>query len=113
MKGEALFIKTTIGAFASTPLDSYLRRYAIEHLLLSGVGTHACVANTANFAAELGYYCVIVEDACSDWRREDHEWALFNFQCLFGGRQVSTDSVIAELTQVLGKGRSRHTSTSQ
>jgi nicotinamidase-related amidase len=58
------------------------------------------VDSTARVAADLGYHCVIVADACSDVTRENHEWALHNFQRLFG-RVMDTASVTEELARAL------------
>lgn len=84
MENEVIFNKTTVGAFSSTSLDIYLRRRHIETLFFCGVSTSCCVDTTARTAADLGYHCAILEDACSDMRKEDHEYALFNFQRYFG-----------------------------
>ncbi len=96
VEGETVIHKSTSGAFASSPLDFHLRCYGIEHLLLTGVATSGCVGLTAYGAADLGYHCVAVEDACGDTLQEDHEWFLRHFRCRFG-RVASTDDVITEL----------------
>ena len=100
VKGETVMNKTTVGAFASTALDSHLRRYGIEHLLISGVATQACPGQTARSGADLGYHVVMVEDACSDFRQEDHEWFLSSFERFFG-RVENTENVIAEMSRGL------------
>ncbi len=96
VEGETVIHKSTSGAFASSALDFHLRCYGIQHLLFTGVATSGCVGNTVHVAADLGYHCVAVEDACSDTLQEDHEWFLRHFRCRFG-RVASTDDVITEL----------------
>jgi len=99
VENEFVFNKTTVGAFASTPLDSHLRSRGIENMVFTGISTCCCVDTTARAAADLGYRCVIVEDACSDLRKEDHEWTILNFQRFFG-RIMSTEEVISEIGSV-------------
>jgi len=100
--GEFVFNKTTVGAFASTSLDMHLRRYNMRHLLFAGISTSACVGHTACFAADLEYDCTIIEDACADLLREDHDWFLAHFRKFFG-RVASTDSIIAAVTGALDR----------
>ena len=76
LPGEHVLRKTTIGAFASTNIDSLLRALGCEQLYLTGVSTNMCVETTA---------------------REDlHQVTMRNFQRLFG-RVRSCNEALAEL----------------
>ena len=57
--------KTSYGGFNSTGLDSILRHLDVENLVITGVGTDICVETTARDAADRGYKCILVEDACA------------------------------------------------
>ncbi len=94
--GEAVINKTTIGAFASTGVDSLLRAWGCEQIYALGVSTNMCVETTAREAADRGYLVTLVDDACATTSAALHEGTLRNFQRLFG-RVRSTAEVLAEL----------------
>ena len=94
--GELVVVKQSKGAFNSSSLDQLLRNMGVTGLIIGGVATNACVDTTARDAADRGYQCVLVEDACASNSTELHEATLINFQHLFG--QVrSTDETLAAL----------------
>jgi nicotinamidase-related amidase len=94
--GEHVLRKTTIGAFASTNIDSLLRALDCEQLYLCGVSTNMCVETTAREAADRGYLVTLVEDACGTTHEDLHQVTMRNFQRLFG-RVRSTQETIDEL----------------
>lgn len=95
--GEHVLRKTTIGAFASTNIDSLLRALGCEQLYLCGISTNMCVETTAREAADRGYLVTLVEDACGTTHADLHDVTMRNFQRLFG-RVRSTEQVLGELT---------------
>jgi len=96
LPGEHLLRKTTIGAFASTHIDSLLRALGAEQLWLCGVSTNMCVETTAREAADRGYLVTLVEDACGTTHEDLHHVTMRNFQRLFG-RVRSTAQSLEEL----------------
>jgi len=82
--GEHVLRKTTIGAFASTNIDSLLRALGCDQLYLVGNSTYMCVETTAREAADRGYAVTLVEDACGTTHADLHEVTMRNFQRLFG-----------------------------
>ena len=96
LAGEHVLRKTTIGAFASTNIDSLLRALGCEQLYLTGVSTNMCVETTAREAADRGYGVTLVEDACGTTHEDLHQVTMRNFQRLFG-RVRSCDEALAEL----------------
>jgi nicotinamidase-related amidase len=96
LPGEAVINKTTIGAFASTGIDSLLRAWGCEQIYALGVSTNMCVETTAREAADRGYLVTLVDDACATTSAALHEGTLRNFQRLFG-RVRSTAQVLSEL----------------
>ena len=98
--GDFIFNKTTVGAFASTSLDMHLRHHGLRHLMFAGISTSACVGHTACFAADLEYDCTMIEDACADLTKQDHEWFLAHFKKFFG-RVASSEAIIADVTRAL------------
>lgn len=96
--GEHVLRKTTIGAFASTHIDSLLRALGCEQLYLCGISTNMCVETTAREAADRGYLVTLVEDACGTTHEDLHQATMRNFQRLFG-RVESTRAALHELQQ--------------
>ena len=99
--GEHVLRKTTIGAFASTNIDSLLRALGCEQLYLCGISTNMCVETTAREAADRGYLVTLVEDACGTTHEDLHQVTMRNFQRLFG-RVRATDEALAELQAPAG-----------
>lgn len=92
--GEIILLKTTCGAFNSSPIDPILKAWKITHLVVVGVVTAKCVYATAQGAYDYGYFPTVVEDAVADTNPEAHEMFL-----KWGGyfHIKSTDEVIKEL----------------
>jgi len=94
--GEHVVRKTTVGAFASTAIDSLLRSLNVNQIYMVGVSTNMCVESTAREAADRGYQVTLVEDACGTTFEELHQVTMRNFQRLFG-RVTSTAQAVSEL----------------
>lgn len=94
--GELVFNKTTMSGFASTGCDQVFRHIGLQYLVFAGVGTDACVFSTASDAADRGYFCVMVEDACTAQHPILHDAALLMFG-INSGRVATTSEVIQEL----------------
>lgn len=90
--GEMIFNKNTASAFNSTNIDQILRNMGIEGLVITGMATSACVESTARDAADKGYNCILVENACADRYPDSHKMTMINFARAFG--QVMTTSEI-------------------
>ena len=69
---EVVLTKTTSSAFNGTALDRLLRALGIQNLILCGVFTTNCVESAARDGADLGYTCIVVEDACGSLLEEMH-----------------------------------------
>lgn len=96
LPGEHVLRKTSIGAFATTGIDSLLRALGCDQLYLCGVSTNMCVETTAREAADRGYLVTLVEDACGTTHEDLHHNTLRNFQRLFG-RVRSTQTCLSEM----------------
>ena len=93
LPGEHVLRKTTIGAFASTNIDSLLRALGCEQLYLTGISTNMCVETTAREAADRGYLVTLVEDACATTHADLHQVTMRNFQRLFGRVRSTAESL--------------------
>jgi nicotinamidase-related amidase len=62
---EKVFSKDEVNAFLNTGLNEYLRENHIKTLVLCGMQTHMCLEAATRAACDLGYSCIVVEDACA------------------------------------------------
>jgi nicotinamidase-related amidase len=62
---ECFVVKPRYSAFDHTPLALILREREIERLLLGGMSTEGCVAQTTIDARELGFKVSVLADACA------------------------------------------------
>ncbi len=90
--GEAVFTKHAVNAFQRTSLQPRLRSFGIEELVVVGAMSHMCIEGTTRAAADLGYRCRVVHDACATRGSE------------FGERTVSAADVHAAAMATLGFG---------
>lgn len=73
---ETVIDKASFGAFYNTGLDDLLRQDGIDHLILCGVTTQACVHSTLREAVDRGYWCLSVADCCAALEPGMHDAAL-------------------------------------
>lgn len=96
---ETVIRKTTNGAFNGSGIDSILQRMQISGLVITGVVTSACVETTARDAADRGYDCVLVSDACADYEQDMHDATLKAFRLYFGRVLGSADDTVTALRE--------------
>lgn len=97
LPGERVIVKTSAGAFNSTNIETVLRNWGIETVVVTGGGTSGCVDLTARDASDRGFQAVLVDDACATWNEVNHRSTLRIFAGQFG-RVLMADDLIAELT---------------
>lgn len=73
LPGEAVIAKTGASGFTASPLERVLFNAGIRRLVIGGVATNYCVQSTLRDAADRGYDCVLVEDACADVTDAAHD----------------------------------------
>ena len=73
---DAFIVKPRYSAFDLTPLELVLADRDAERLLLLGMATEACVAQTAIDARERGYKVTVITDACASVNPELEQTAL-------------------------------------
>ncbi len=97
--GECVINKLSASAFISSNIDFILKAMGIKYILLTGASTTACVESTFRDAVDLGYHCIIVEDACADWNNEWHNEGISRFRRM-GGRVEKTSKIIEDMKQL-------------
>lgn len=89
-QGELVITKSAPNAFIETALEEELRARGIEELLVTGMMSSMCVDATVRAAADKGFTCTVVHDACA---APDLE---------FGGTEVPGSVVHAAFMAALG-----------
>jgi ureidoacrylate peracid hydrolase len=95
---EPVVIKHRYSAFINTRLDSVLRTYRIENLIMTGVSTNVCVESTARHGYMLDYNIVFLSDCTAAYSQEEHDMSLYIMKKHFG-YVATADDVIAEWKQ--------------
>jgi len=65
LAGETVIQKHFPNSFRETPLLDTLRKDGIEQVVICGAMSHMCIDATTRAAADLGFSCVVVHDACA------------------------------------------------
>jgi nicotinamidase-related amidase len=63
--GETVIPKHFPNSFRETGLAELLRGAGIEELIICGAMSHMCIDATTRAAADLGFRCTVVHDACA------------------------------------------------
>ncbi len=64
-EGEAVIVKNYPNSFRNTSLLEMLKNLHVDHLVICGAMSHMCIDATTRAAFDLGYHCVVAEDACA------------------------------------------------
>lgn len=89
------------GAFATTPLDRWLKDRGVTQVVVTGVATSVGVEATARQAYERGYHVTLALDAMTDLREEPHQYSIKNvFPRL--GETGSTQEILSMLEKSAG-----------
>ncbi|OIK12626.1 cysteine hydrolase family protein [Bacillus sp. MUM 13] len=68
---DVIIQKTTPDAFFKTALENELKTRGIEHLIITGIQTEACVDTTCRRALSAGYQVTLASDAHSTWSSDE------------------------------------------
>lgn len=72
IKGETVVEKHFPNSFRETQLLAYLQAAELDHVVICGAMSHMCIDATTRAAFDLGFQCVLIEDACAtrdlSWR---------------------------------------------
>ncbi|WP_116315012.1 isochorismatase family protein, partial [Escherichia coli] len=52
-------------SFRETSLLKQLQDLNIQHLIICGMMTHMCIDATVRAANDLGFHCIVIENACT------------------------------------------------
>ena len=99
--GETVVLKHEINSFQKTDLKSILDRQGIQDLTICGAMSHMCVDAATRAAADFGYRCTVVHDACASRDLE------------FGGQKVPAAQVHAAYMSALAFGYAKSRTTAE
>ena len=90
LPGELVIQKHYPNSFRETILDERLTQAGIKQVVICGAMSHMCIDATARTAADLGYECIVIHDACASKNLE------------FGGKTISAEEVHGSFMAALG-----------
>jgi len=94
--GDFIVEKMRMNAWEGTRLESLLKGFDRDTIIVTGAWTNMSVEHTSRTGADKGYYMVVPEDGCStmnaDWHNASINYALQN---------VSTVTTCAAVTEAL------------
>ena len=64
-QGEPLIVKHYVNSFRETELQQVLIEQGIDQLVIVGAMSQMCVDAATRAAADIGYQCTVVSDACA------------------------------------------------
>ncbi|MDR3295342.1 MAG: cysteine hydrolase [Clostridiales Family XIII bacterium] len=99
-KNEIVVNKTTDSVTAGTNYLALLRFMGIETVVVTGIVTDQCVANTVRGLADDGFKVICVEDCCAAGSMEHHDAELRIMNVIYCD-VMSTDEVIALVKEKL------------
>lgn len=65
VEGEKVIVKRYVNAFRETDLLEYLQEKGIKKLVIMGMMTHMCLEAATRAAADYGFSCTVIHDACA------------------------------------------------
>jgi nicotinamidase-related amidase len=106
LEHEPLVVKHFPNGFRETDLLARLQQQGVKALVIAGMMTHMCIDATARSAADLGFECSVVGDACGTRRLtiDERQVAASDVQTAFlaalhgtYGRVIDVDRLLKRL----------------
>lgn len=63
--GEKVFTKTEVSCFKGTSVLEHLKELGVKRLVIVGMQTHMCLEAATRAAADHGFECTVIGDACA------------------------------------------------
>lgn len=65
LPGEQVIVKHFPNSFRETPLRGLLEQAGVSQLVICGAMSHMCIDAATRAAADFGYECTVIHDACA------------------------------------------------
>ena len=99
LPGDHIIWKRRSNAFYNSDLELMLRRWGIDTVIIAGVVTNGCVANTLRGAQERDMHVIVLSDCCAAMMPEDDEF--FNKNVFpRAGRVRTSDEMVTVISGV-------------
>lgn len=83
-RDEPVVFKKFASAFAGTPLAAMLQHRRSDTIILCGTSTSGCIRASAVDGVQLGFRCIVPEEAVGDRARIPHQANLFDIDQKYG-----------------------------
>jgi biuret amidohydrolase len=94
---ELVLDKIAMSAFVGTPLDVVLRDCELDSYAICGVATEIGIEPTVRHSLDLGYFPVLVTDACGAGHQEAAQRSLETLAFAGGSLQTDTETICAAM----------------
>jgi len=94
---ELVLDKIAMSAFVGTPLDVVLRDCGLDSFAICGVATEVGIEPTVRHSLDLGYFPILVTDACGAGHKEAGQRSLETLAFAGGSLQTDTDTICVAL----------------
>lgn len=101
LTGEAVVEKNFPNSFRETELETVMRTAEVIELVICGAMSHMCIDATTRAAADLGFTCTVIHDACTTKSLE------------FAGRTIPAPEVHGAFMAALGSAYAQVLSTTE
>lgn len=95
---EIVLTKTNSSVFTGTMIDRIVRNMGVRNLIFTGVVTTGCVETAVRDAADLGFICTTVEDACAAFVEEMHIASIRALRNVYS-TIMTTDEILTQIGQ--------------
>lgn len=82
-ENEVVISKQYPSAFFATPLDSMLKDWQVDTLIITGLTTSGCIRATCVDTMSYGFIPIVVADACGDRHEAPHEANIFDMNAKY------------------------------
>ena len=100
-QNELVIQKHYPNSFRETRLPEELKKAGIKRVVICGAMSHMCIDATTRAAADLGFECIVIHDACATKNLE------------FGGKRINAEEVHGSFMAALGSGYAKVLSLSE
>ncbi len=96
--GELTVTKNVNSAFIGTDLEQQLLKLETDLLIIVGLTTDHCVSTTTRMAANLGFNCIVSNDATATFERKSYDGKLYDANTI---HELALASLNGEFCEVL------------
>jgi nicotinamidase-related amidase len=101
LSSEAVFDKISMSAFVGTPLDIVLRDCGIQSFLIAGIAMEIGIEPTVRHAMDLGYFPVLIADACGYGNKTAADRSLASLSTFGGSLQTDVITIVPLLRRAI------------